>query len=70
MVDNAIHGINHYPLGSKGGLLNTYPCPLDSHLSVGQRYLHFEQPGPGKQPRPLKFIFNPNKITTVGWCLA
>lgn len=24
----------------KGGLLNTYP--LDSHLSVGQRYLYFE----------------------------
>ena len=32
-VDNAIHGINHYPADSVACFVNTYP--LDSDLSVG-----------------------------------
>ena len=32
-MDNAIHRINHYPLGSAIGFRNTYP--LDSDLSGG-----------------------------------
>ena len=44
-VDNAIHGINHYPLDSAIGFPNTYP--LDSDSSGGYRYPTFEQLGPG-----------------------
>jgi len=43
-VDNAIHGINHYPLDNSIGFASVYP--LDSDLSGGQRYPSFEQLGP------------------------
>ena len=36
-----------YPLDTAIGFPNNYP--LDSDLSVGQRYPAFEQPGPGEQ---------------------
>ena len=42
---NAKHQINLSPLDSAIGFPNTYP--LDSDLSGWQRYLVFEQPGPG-----------------------
>ena len=44
-VDNTIQRINHYPADSAVCFVNTYP--LDSHLSGGERYPPFEQPGPG-----------------------
>ena len=46
-VDNAIHWINFYPLDSTIGFPNTYL--RDSDLSVGSRFLTFEQLGPGVQ---------------------
>ena len=43
----AICRINLYLLDGAIGFLNTYP--LDSDLSGGQRYLAFEQLGPGAE---------------------
>ena len=45
-LDSAILWINHYPLDNSIGFASVYP--LDSNLSGGQRYLSFEQLGPGK----------------------
>ena len=42
-MDNAIHGINHYPADSVVCFAKIYP--LDSDLSSGQRYPPFEQLG-------------------------
>ena len=46
-LDSAIHWINHYPLDNSIGFASVYP--LDSDLSSEQRYLSFEQLGPGLQ---------------------
>ena len=43
-LDNAIHRINRYPMDKCWQSKPHYP--LDSDLSIGQRYPHFEQPGP------------------------
>ena len=44
-LDSAILWINHYPLDNSIGFASVYP--RDSNLSGGQRYLSFEQLGPG-----------------------
>ena len=44
-MDSAVHRINHYP-GDKR-YQNQLSYPMDSDLSGGQRYLSFEQLGPG-----------------------
>ena len=50
-LDNAIHGINHYPVDNAVCFVSTYP--LDSDLSGhgGWRCPAFEQPGPGLKCR-------------------
>ena len=50
-VDNGIQRINHYPADNWWQNLLRYPPKSD--LSSGERYLPFEQPGPG-----VKMFFN------------